>query len=146
MEMSVKEILRDLTEHEAATDPWSSDERLSGRTYAIPFDDVWRVALELASALPGWSLVTSDDREGVIEANARMPLIGIQGTVRIDIRLDDNAQTRVDARSVSATKRGDLGHCRRTIGRFFRELDRRLGAGPGQILDATRAPSWLAPR
>jgi hypothetical protein len=142
----VSEILKDLTEHEAATDPWSSDRRLSGRTYAIPFDDVWTVTVTLASELPGWSLQSADDQAGVVEASARMPLIGIQGTVKIDVGLDENAQTRVDARSVSSTKRGDLGHCRRTIGRFFKELDRRLGAGPAQILDATRAPAWLAPR
>jgi hypothetical protein len=142
----LKEILRGLTEHEATTDPSSPDRRLRGRTYAIPFDAVWTVAVSLASGrLAGWTLVSADDREGVIEATARMSSLGITSSIRIDVGLDHNGQTRVDARSVSATRRGDLGHCRRTLGRFFHELDLELRAEPRQILDVTRTPAWLAP-
>lgn len=143
----MKEILRGLTEREAATDPSSTDHRLRGRTYAIPFDDVWTAATSLASGqLRGWTVVSADDRAGVIEASATMRLFGVHSGVHIDIGLDENAQTRVDAHAITSTGRGDLGHCRRVIGRFFRELDEHLHAQPSQILDATRSPAWLAAR
>jgi len=142
----LKEILRGLTEHQATTDPTSSDHRLRGRTYAIPFDDVWRAATSLASGtLRGWMLLSADDQEGVIEASTRTRLLGFRGEVRIEIGLDENAQTRVDAQSISMTRRGDLGRSRRALARFFRELDRALSAEPSKILDATRAPAWLTP-
>jgi hypothetical protein len=139
-------ILKGLTQHRAATDPRATDPRLRGRTYAIPFDDVWSAATRLLSGgLPGWTLVAADDQAGVIEASTRTRLLGLEGFVRIQIGLDENAQTRVDAVSTSATHYGDLGRSARVLARFFRELDRALGASPGQILDATRTPPWLAP-
>lgn len=137
-------LLRGLTESRAATDPRSADRRLQGRTYAIPFDDVWRAALQLAGGgARGWSLHLADDQEGVIEATTKTLLFGIEGEVRIEIGLDENAQTRVDLMSYSLKHRADLGRNRRTIGRFLRRLDRQLQARPDQILDATRAPAWL---
>ena len=66
--------------------------------------------------------------------------------VRIEIGLDENAQTRVDVTSQSRTERGDLGRSRRAIGRFLHRLDEDLDATPGQILDASGGPAWLQPR
>lgn len=141
----MKELLRGLRENRASTDPKSEDERLLGRTYAIPFDRVWQAATRLAGGgLKGWSLWVADDREGVIEASTQF-LIGPAGDVRVTIGLDDNAQTRVDLVSVSRTQRGDMGRSRRSIGRFLQGLDEKLGAGPAQILDPTRAPAWAEP-
>ena len=138
-------ILRGLTENRAATDPTSTDRRLKGRTYAIPFEDVWSAAIRLVSGeLSGWRLLTADDQEGVVEGRAQPLVFGGPCEVRIEIGLDENAQTRVDAWSSSGTKRGDLGRSRRTLGRFFRVLDRALAAGPDKILDPTRPPAWLA--
>lgn len=143
----MREILKGLTEHRAATDPRARDPRLRGRTYAIPFDAVWRAATQLASGgLAGWALVAADDLGGVIEASTRTRVLGLAGSVKIEIGLDENGQTRVDAVSSSAARHGDLGRSVRALARFFRELDRALGASPGQILDATRTPPWLAPR
>ena len=140
----MKGILKGLTETEVATDPGATDRRLRGRTYAIPFDDVWGAATRLARGeLRGWTLLTADDQEGVITGSAKPLLFGGPCDVRIEIGLDENAQTRVDARSSSGGKRGDLGRGRRTLGRFFRALDRALAAQPGQILDPTRVPTWL---
>jgi Protein of unknown function (DUF1499) len=137
-------LLQGLTESRAATDPHSADARLQGRTYAIPFQDVWSAALGLAEGgARGWSLLSADDQRGVIEATTKTWLFGIEGDVRIEIGLDENAQTRVDLLSHSRTARADLGRNRRAIGRFVRRLDKSLGAQPGQILDATRAPAWL---
>lgn len=140
----MKGILRGLTETQVATDPASTDRRLKGRTYAIPFEAVWRAATRLVEGdLRGWTLQTADDQEGLIVGSAKPLLFGGPSEVRIEIGLDENAQTRVDAWSGSPGKRGDLGRNRRILGRFFRSLDRALAATPGQILDATRGPSWL---
>jgi len=142
----LKGILRGLTETAVATDPVAADGRVRGRTYAIPFDDVWTAATRLAGGgLRGWSLLGADDQEGVIVAVAKPLLFGTPSDVRVEVRLDENAQTRVDAWSSSPGKRGDLGHNRRALGRFFRGLDRSLAVEPGQILDPTLSPSWLDP-
>ena len=136
-------ILRGLTEHQTGTDPTSEDPRLLGRTYAIPFETVWQAATRLAGGgIRGWALWVADDQIGMIEASIN-PLVGPAADVRVTIRLDENAQTRVDLTSKSRTTRGDLGRGRRNIGTFLRRLDNLLEAQPGQILDATRTPAWL---
>lgn len=140
-------ILKGLTENRSETDPRSADPRLQGRTYAIPFEDVWQAATRLAGGgIRGWSLWIADDQSGVIEASTSALLFLPAGDVRVQIGLDENAQTRVDLTLASRTERGDLGRSRRAIGRFIRRLDKALGAQPGQILDATRSPAWLESR
>jgi hypothetical protein len=140
----LKGILRGLTEHRAETDPNSEDERLLGRTYAIPFENVWQAAKRLASGeLEGWTLWVADDQAGLMEASLRPFLFLKAADVRIEIVLDENAQTRVDLTSASRTERGDLGRSRRAIGRFLDRLDEVLEAQPSQILDASRSPVWL---
>jgi hypothetical protein len=129
------------------TDPTSPDDRLLGRTYAIPFENVWQAATRLASGgLKGWTLWVADDQAGLIEASVSKFFFAPAGDVRVRIGLDENAQTRVDVTSTSRTERGDLGRSRRTIGRFIRHLDELLGAAPGQILDASRTMAWREPR
>lgn len=112
----------------AATSLRAEDPRLRGRTYAIPFDRVWTEALALASGgLRGWSLVEADDQDGVIRADARRLVRRSVDHIVVRVGLDEDAQTRVDAESVSTEVRFDLGTHARRIGRFFRALDRRLG-------------------
>ena len=136
-------ILRALTENRVETDPTSEDDRLLGRTYAIPFEDVWQAAKRLASGeLKGWTLWVADDQEGLMEASLRPFLFLKAADVRIEIGLDENAQTRVDLSAASRTERGDLGRCRRTVGTFLRRLDAALDASPGKILDASRGAAW----
>lgn len=140
----MKEVLRGFTENHAATDPSAIDPRLRGRTYAIPFEDVWQASIHLSGGrLRGWSVVHADDHSGVIEVLAKTMIFGVEDDVRIEIGLDENAQTRVDLEVVSRSRRGDLGRTRRSIGRFLRKLDRQLAAHPSQILDPTRTPAWL---
>ena len=129
---------------ETSTDPRATDERLVGRTYAIPFDRVWKAARALAEGgLRGWELVRGDDREGVMDARSfTFPRRRVDD-VRITVRLDENAQTRVDLRCRRAAARSAPRRHARVIGRFFRSLDRRLNAGPGERLDPTLAPAWL---
>ena len=139
----MKPIVRGLTSNGAETDPHATDGRLLGRTYAIPFDDVWCAAIALADGgLLGWSMVSSNDQVGTIQAESRTLILRFVDDVYVHVCLDDNAQTRVDMRSRSRKGKRDLGRNRRNIGKFLRRLDKRLGAQPGQILDPTHPTSW----
>jgi len=117
----------------AETSPEAADPRLRGRTLAIPFDRVWRVAVGLADGgIRGWRLVDADDREGIVRAEASS-FLGGSADLLIRVGLDGNGQTRVDARSTSRRARSDFGANARRIAAFFRALDRSLlarGASP----------------
>lgn len=129
-------VWRGLTQSHAETHPTSVDPRLRGRTYAISFDRVWRAATSLADGgQRGWRVIHADDQGGVLRAVSRTLVFGRLNDVEIVIRLDENAQTRVDARTRARNGKGDLGRGPRLIGGFFRRLDQALGAGPRQILD-----------
>ena len=126
------------TERAARTSPDSDDPVLAGRTYAIPFDLVWNAALRLSSGgLKGWTLVSSDDRLGVIRTDVRgpFPLLPLEANVLVSVTLDPNGQTRVDMSALGNHRWGDLGVNYRRIKRFFRWLDLAVDARPEQILD-----------
>ncbi len=134
-----------LTRNRAATDPLAEDPYLRGRTYAISFDRVWNAALALADGgLKRWKVVEADDEAGFIRAESKTLVLRRVGDVRIDVTLDANGQTRVDLASASRKGKGDLGANGRRIGRFVRELDKRLEATHAQILDATRQPNFTS--
>ena len=138
--MSPLGVVQGLTANRAETDPHSEDHRLRGRTYAIPFDRVWRIALKLAAAdLRGWTVTHADDESGVIRAEAKTLVLRWMDDVRIDVTLDENGQTRVDLVSASPASKGDLGRNARRVGRFLKRLDRKLDVKPGEILDPTKA-------
>lgn len=113
----------------AATAPNAADPSLRGRTYAIPFEDVWQAALRLAAGgLSGWTLRTHDDADGLIRARTH----GLGGTMHaivVRIFLDADAQTRVDAEAVAEGPR-DFGAARRRLRRFFTALDRAVANPP----------------
>ena len=136
-------LIRGLRENTAATDPCHADPRLRGRTYAIPFDRVWTESLALAGGgLSRWRVLHADDEAGLIHAGSTTLVFRFVDDVRISITLDENAQTRVDLESRSRKGRGDLGRNPRTLRRFLRALDRRLGATSREILDASHVPTW----
>jgi hypothetical protein len=120
----------------AQTSPKASDPRLRGLTCAIPFEDVWQAALRLTGGgLKGWSLLSSDDSNGIIEAEAlrigsrlSQKLVRDAGVydIFIHVRLDENAQTRVDAQATARKPSTDFGTAARLLRRFFRSLDRIL--------------------
>jgi hypothetical protein len=108
-----------------AQDHW--DPRLRGRTYAIPFEQVWQAALALANGgLRRWHVVSSDDYEGVIHAESKTLLLRFTDDVTIRVYLDEDAQTRVDVESRSRKGSADFGSNARRVGRFLRALDRKL--------------------
>ena len=128
-----------------ATAQAHEDERLRGRTYAIPFEDVWNAAQALVTVgLRGWRLVSSDDEEGVITAEATTLLGKKIDDIVIRVGLDENAQTRVDGRA-SARAGRDWGRNARRLRGFFTALDkavvearRQRLARKGQGAPATR--------
>ena len=125
------------------TRPGATDPRLRGRTYAIPFDDVWNASLHLVEGgLRRWRLLEADDERGVIRAEATSPVLRRVSEARITIGLDENAQTRVDAHTCPLTgKSGSGARERRLIRAFFRRLDRQVDASPDRILDTTDEPT-----
>ena len=142
----MKEVLRGFTKNRASTDPGASDPRLRGRTYTIPFEDVWQASISLCEGgLRGWGIVMADDQAGGIDGLYRTPIIGLEVDVWIQVGLDEDAQTRVDVQAASRTERTDLGLTKRTIARFFRRLEKKLDVRPSQILNPTTRATWQEP-
>lgn len=127
MSLGRQRLIRALTRNQAETSAHARDPRLLGRTYAVPYETIWQAALTLAGGgLRGWSVRSADDLAGVINARAKSRFLGY-ADIRIRVSLDENAQTRVDGRSITRSRRVDLGSNGRRLERFFRELDRQLG-------------------
>jgi len=123
----LRRLLRALSRNHAETAIDDRDPRLRGRTYAIPFEYVWQAASSLANGgLRRWHITGSDDTEGVIHAEAKTLVFRFVDDVVIDVKLDYDAQTRVDMQSKSRKGAIDFGANARRIGRFFRTLDRKL--------------------
>jgi len=108
------------------TRPDHDDPGLRSRTYAVPFDRVWRGALEIVASRMGWRLLHEDDLEGVIRVAAKTPVLRFTDDVEIRIGLDADAQTRVDVTSASRVGRIDLGTNARRVRRFLKHLDRAV--------------------
>ena len=119
-------LLRALTINRAFTDAEADDPRLRGRSYAVPFAEVWAVAQDIARNTPGWTLVSSDPRAGEIVAEATTRLWRSIDDVWIRLSLDEAGQTCVEMASASRKGGGDLGRSTRRIARFLRSLDARL--------------------
>ena len=131
----MSEAWRALVGSDVRTDPGSPDAALRGRTYAIPFDRVWNVALAIADGgLRGWKLVRSDDVSGVLHAEAESSIGKRISDIRVKVGLDNNGQTRVDAQASERKDSIGFGGNRRRVKRFMETLDQRLAATPTQTL------------
>lgn len=124
-----RRIVLGLTQNVAFTAPDAEDPRLRGRTYAIPFENVWQAAHHVINEeFRGWTLLEEDDHEGILRAEARGLIRGLTSGITIRIMLDSNAQTRVDGMAALRVGRADFGVNAHRLKRFFRSLDRRLEA------------------
>lgn len=133
--MFTARITHALANDRAETDPCSEDPRLLGRTYAIPFDAVWRGGIKLVEENGRWTVLQADDLLGFIRVRCTTMVFRFEDDLEIRIGLDQHGLTRVDIRSRSRKTRATLGTHARRVGRFLHKLDRAIGAGPGKILD-----------
>lgn len=119
--------MRSLTKSAARTHATEEDPRLRGRTYSIPFEDVWQSALRIIGGeFRRAHVVSVDDVTGDISVEVGVIIPRATLDVAIRITLDDDAQTRVDMRVIARDRRFDLGASRRLILRFFALLDKAL--------------------
>jgi hypothetical protein len=117
----------------------TAGEAAPGRTYAVPFDGVWRIAVSLADGgLRGWRLEAADDGTGVIAARREAAFLRREVEVSIQIGLDENAQTRVDLETHGAGSRADARAERGAVARFLARLDAEVE----RAAEAARAPTW----
>ena len=135
---------RAFTTNRAETDPRSDDPRLLGRTYAIPFDQVWTACLDLVERHRRWTLLQANDLDGYLMVECQTLVFEFIDDFEIRIGLDEHAMTRVDVKSRSRKGRADLGTNARRIGRFLQRLDQILDAQDGAILDPTHRETWSA--
>lgn len=132
-------MARGLTRNAASTSQGSPDPRLRGRTYAIAFDEVWRASMALVDGgLEDWELLDTDDEQGRIRGRARSRIERFTSAIRVQVTLDVDGQTRVDALATSRAGRADLGASARRLHRFFTALDRRLEEGRDATIDTLR--------
>lgn len=126
MSIILRRALRAIIKNKADTRPDARDPRLHGRTYAIPFEDVWQATMGVVRyTLPGWGVVNADDELGWIVASAEGRILRFPSRIVMRIRLDENGQTRVD---IEASTNGimDFGVNARRIDACLRTLDRLL--------------------
>jgi hypothetical protein len=86
---------------------------------------VWQGALRIVrEKMKGWALDTADDQEGIIHVDVKGIHRKLNGHIVIRVALDDNGQTRADARSSTPDAFTDFGVNARRVHRFFTALDR----------------------
>lgn len=132
-------IVRGLTRNVAYTSPSAEDPRLRGRTYAVPFEEVWQAATKLVGGeLKRWEILEADDQEGLIRGTAHGMMERFTSGITVRITLDADAQTRVDAMSASRSGRAGLGINGRRLIRFFNRLDRAVSEARNRPIEALR--------
>jgi uncharacterized protein (DUF1499 family) len=98
------------------------------RTVDLPQspDEVFRAALEVAGAMPGWEVVLADSSAGRIEGTATTRWFRFKDDVVVRIRPGASG-TRVDIRSRSRVGQSDVGANAARIRAFTARLKERLG-------------------
>lgn len=135
----VDAVVRGLSRNVAFTTPAATDPRLTGRTYAVPFDEIWQASIELVGGgLKRWEITGADDQEGIIRGIVHGRVDRFTSTVTVRITLDRNAQTRVDAMCAAQVGRADLGANARRLHRYFSALDARIGDARGADIEGFR--------
>lgn len=107
------------------------------RLYAAPFARVWDEILAEVERRRRWTLRHKDEELGIITVECRSLVLRLVDDLTVWVSLDDNALTRVEARSRSRVGKGDFGVNRRRIERLLGTLDRAVGAEVRVRGDAT---------
>lgn len=99
------------------------------RWYRSPSRESWEAVLELVRDRRGWDVELTDEEEGLVVVACRSLLLRVRFDLAVWVRSEARDITRLDARSTSRTRFGDLGAGTRRIRRLWRSLDRRLDGG-----------------
>lgn len=100
----------------------------AGRLYTAPFARVWDALLDEIARRSRWELVHKDEGLGMLSVQCRLPVLRfLVDDLTVWMTLDENALTRVEARSRSRAGRGDLGVNRRRLRRLMESLDEAVG-------------------
>ena len=116
-------MLRWLTENEADT---RDEDGPSGRRLQVPYLRVWDALGEEIRSHSRWDLVEADRQEGRIRVECSSLVFGFVDDLEVDVSLDENGFTRVEARSAARVGNTDFGVNRRRVRRLMRALDERL--------------------
>lgn len=142
MNVLQRSLRRFFAEGFAETRPDAFDPRLRGRTYSIPFEDVWQAALALAGGgVRGCAVMRANDRDGIIIGKAIRRFPPGVDDITISVILDVDGQTRVDARSVARNEGIDLGANARRVIRFFQQLDKLSAEHHRNRVGSSRKPA-----
>lgn len=98
-----------------------------GRTYFVPFAQVWDVLVKEIGRRRGWTLVHADEGLGLLTVACRPAWPRRLDDLTVWVELDDNGLTRVDMRSTPRSGRRDFGANARRIRELTDHLDRELG-------------------
>lgn len=118
--MGESKIVRWLRENRADTRTPGPPE---GGRYAAPFAGVWDEILALVRRRSRWTLVHSDETEGLLTVKCRSRLFNLVDDMSVWVSLDEDGLTRVEVRSRARSGHGDLGVNERRIRRLMRHLD-----------------------
>jgi hypothetical protein len=100
-----------------------------GRTYTVPFADVWDAATADIQARRGWEIVHADEERGLLTVVCRSRLRRSSDDLSVWVHLDEYGLTRVDARAGSREGRLSPGANRRRVLELLESLDEALGPG-----------------
>lgn len=121
--MAESRIVRWLRENRADTRTAGPPD---GRRYAAPFAEVWDEILEQVDERTRWTLVHSDETEGLLTVKCRSRVFNLVDDMSVWVSLDEDGLTRVEARSRARSGHGDLGVNERRIRKLMRHLDGRF--------------------
>lgn len=124
-------LLTALLHNVAETSPEAEDPRLRTRYYSLSRETVWTTVHQLAGLQQGWTLTQVDPAEGLVQAEARTPLLKFVDDVTIRVRPASGQRISVDLLSRSRVGKGDLGTNARRIGQFLSALDQALSPRRG---------------
>jgi uncharacterized protein (DUF1499 family) len=92
----------------------------------LPVAMAFSEALDVATSMPGWTIVASDIDAGRIEASQQSRWFGFTDDIVIRVVIDEEG-SRIDVRSTSRQGRSDYGVNAARIRAYMRALRLRIG-------------------